>query len=447
MMYPIRNRFALLAALAAGVASTAPTPLASAQQILAASFQPPNNSDAANLDPDPLLSGILRIDLATGLADPFIDVGTAGLQEPTAIAVGPRDGRIYVGSNASGQIFVFDGQTGAPIEDPTRGISGGQWLTLGDVGVAGLAFDSEGLLYASAAPALNPSQGFIARLDAEGGTRLADAISVIEAPGGMTFDANGALIAAEGAFFAPGSVVRIVDGAATPVIPKATGLLDDAQAVLRAPLAGDYLRTGRVDGFDLLVWQQQFGSSEVLAGAAADGDRSGSIDAADLEVWAGQLGAEAGLLVADFLGLSTLEEIRGNRLVRVDSDGSNLEVLAIVPPDVPSVPPPGVFLLSNFPSGLLLTEQQTIVVSALGLTNRPDNRGSLQEFDAEGNLLRTISGNLPPISAIAWAPIPFFSSIEIPEPTGFGLALWGAVLGILRRHSPDRQRRLQIPCL
>jgi glucose/arabinose dehydrogenase len=57
--------------------------------------------------------------------------------------------------------------------------------------------------------------------------------------------------------------------------------------------AGDYDRSGVVDGADFLLWQRQLG----VAGpqyAGADGDGSGLVDAADLAVWSVTFGSGAG---------------------------------------------------------------------------------------------------------------------------------------------------------
>jgi len=428
---------ALLRCCVAWAAFSAQPALVRAQQLLAASFQAPNNSNPEQLDPDADLSGILQIDVATGQAATFIPVGTAGMQEPTALAIGPLDGHVYVGTNASGRIYVFDGISGEAIDDPDRGIFAGRWLDLGDVGIASVLFDDAGVLHVAAAPAQNPFAGFVARLDTASGVRLTDALSSIEYPGGMTFNSRGELIVDAGVLFTPGSIVKASGGTASTLIPNTTGQFDNAQPLVMAPLRGDYQRNGRVDGADLLAWQRGFGLAMILPGANPDGDADGFVNAGDAGVWANNFGAEAGLVFADFLGTTSIDGATGNRLMAADHDGQNLRLLGLVPPAIPQVPPPNVFLLSNFPSGMAVTPFNTLIVSSLGLANRPDNRGALHEYDAEGNLLRTIAGDLPPISAIAWAAIPMPMGAAIPEP---GAALLLAV-GWLCLSAARRQGR------
>ena len=53
---------------------------------------------------------------------------------------------------------------------------------------------------------------------------------------------------------------------------------------------GDFDEDGDVDGRDFLLWQRQFGSSAIPAGAGADGDNSGTVDGADLPIWSESYG-------------------------------------------------------------------------------------------------------------------------------------------------------------
>jgi hypothetical protein len=48
------------------------------------------------------------------------------------------------------------------------------------------------------------------------------------------------------------------------------------------PVPGDYDRNGVVDGRDLDVWRQQFGSTQ---GLNADGDQDGDVDGHDFLIW------------------------------------------------------------------------------------------------------------------------------------------------------------------
>jgi hypothetical protein len=54
---------------------------------------------------------------------------------------------------------------------------------------------------------------------------------------------------------------------------------------------GDYDGDDDVDGADLLIWQQDLGSTTELA---ADGSGNGVVDAADLELWQDNFGGGAG---------------------------------------------------------------------------------------------------------------------------------------------------------
>ena len=396
------------------------------QDLLAASFFPAAGDD----DPRGNIDGVFKIDLATGEAQPFIPEGTAGLVGPASIAVGPHDGHIYVGSNASGQIYVFDGQSGQPLTDANRGIVDGLFADVGaGVGIASLAFDVTNILHVSASPGLDVTQGFVARIDGENGARLTDAVPVIEFPNGLALTSDNRMLVAEGDLFTPGSVVAAVDGEVTTFIADDNGQFADANAMLQLPPPGDYDLDGDVDGGSFLHWQGTFGAAAEPAGSGADGNENGIIDAGDLEVWQANLGASGDILVADFLGHQVIGEVKGNPIIRFDAEGQNPELWNIVGPHIPDVPPPGVFLLSNFPSQLLLTDDRTVLLGTLGLTNRPENRGAVFEYDVHGDLLRTIADDLPPISSIALAPPATGAGAPIPEPAAGLLAILALLAG------------------
>src|SRR5262249_47235836 len=59
---------------------------------------------------------------------------------------------------------------------------------------------------------------------------------------------------------------------------------------------------------------------------------------------------------------------------------------------------------SNFPSDIKFDPDGNVIVSVLGATNPPDNRGALLRYDLNGNLLETIKSGLHPIGAIDWSP-------------------------------------------
>jgi hypothetical protein len=70
----------------------------------------------------------------------------------------------------------------------------------------------------------------------------------------------------------------------------------------------------------------------------------------------------------------------------------------------------------------VLSPRGTLLVSTLGLTRRPDNRGSILEYDRDGTLLGVLAEGLPPISGIALAPATI-DVAAIPEPTALVLTI------------------------
>jgi len=67
-----------------------------------------------------------------------------------------------------------------------------------------------------------------------------------------------------------------------------------------APASADFNASGRIDGFDFLIWQRGFGASGAAATPAngnADGDSD--VDAADLDVWRSQFGNPAVVSTAE----------------------------------------------------------------------------------------------------------------------------------------------------
>ena len=115
-----------------------------------------------------------------------------------------------------------------------------------------------------------------------------------------------------------------------------------------------------------------------------------------------------------------------NRIMSFALDGTDGQTFAVLPPDIPNPLPPLADFPSNSPSEILLTEDGTLLVSTLGLTRRPDNRGALLEYDLDGNLLQTFVDGLPPLSGIALAPTILI--VPIPEPTTLLLSSIGLCL-------------------
>src|SRR5262249_50175742 len=114
----------------------------------------------------------------------FIPMGTAGLNHPLGLLIGPRDGLLYVSNLETNQVFRFDADTGdyvdavvdgdSQVQDPAGIISGpdrklylantgnnrilrydvsqpgspGELVAdLGTMGVTGMVFGPDGLLY------------------------------------------------------------------------------------------------------------------------------------------------------------------------------------------------------------------------------------------------------------------------------------------------------------
>lgn len=296
----------------------------------------------ADGDPQLALNGVIKIDLETGAVTPFIFLGTANLFYPSDVQVGP-DNNLYV-SSLAGFILKFDAQTGAPLPSTIPSEFGGfPGLFAGtDGGANAIGFGPDGYLYTATAG--TEAGGGIAMYDPATGAPLGNAITGLASPDVVAFDANGALVYDSGEYRSPGYVARLSGGETTTLIPTGTAGFDNASSVLFTP----------------------------------SGETPGR------------------MLVSDFIG---------NQIISVAMDGSDIQPFATIPPAIPDPLPPGVDPrdASNFPSEMLLTGSNTVIVSTFGLTQRPDNRGSLLEYDLQGNLLRTIVSNIPPISGIAFA--------------------------------------------
>jgi sugar lactone lactonase YvrE len=90
-------------------------------------------------------------------------------------------------------------------------------------------------------------------------------------------------------------------------------------------------------------------------------------------------------------------DLEGSYVARFAADGTFLGPFAVTPP---AQTPPN----SNFPSDIKLDPDGNVIVSLLGLTNPPDNRGALLRYDLNGNLLQMIKSGLQPIGGIDWSP-------------------------------------------
>jgi hypothetical protein len=107
--------------------------------------------------------------------------------------------------------------------------------------------------------------------------------------------------------------------------------------------------------------------------------------------------ADDSLLIVDLVA---------NYIAHYDANGFPLSPFAFIQP---SIAPPG----SNFPSDIKLDPDGNIIISALGSTNPPDNRGALWRYDVNGNILdpdndmtpnEPIVSGLEPIGGIDWTP-------------------------------------------
>ena len=101
------------------------------------------------------------------------------------------------------------------------------------------------------------------------------------------------------------------------------------------------------------------------------------------------------LLVADLLG---------NYVGRFDNGGFGFAPFAFIPPEIPDPLPPGVLVPSNNPSDLDFDENGNVLISVLGLTSPPDNRGALLRYALDGTPLAPLAEDLEPVGAIAWTP-------------------------------------------
>lgn len=266
---------------------------------------------------------------------------SADLTYPTGVAVGSNS-RIYVSSQATGEILWYDGPTGNPLPhsaEASGNVRDGLFVYLETAAPAQLAFGPDGNLYVS------EFFGTSVRVyDPTSGARLADAATGLESAGGLAFAANGDLLVGDGFVMAAGQTARIVrvhNGVQTTF-----GISD--QGYLSSPSALQFLPNGD-------------------------------------------------LLVVDLLG---------NYIARFDATGEQFAVFAVIPPTMPEPLPPGVFVASNNPSDIDFDPDGNIVVSVLGLTYPPDNRGALLRYDLNGNLLETIEDQLEPIGGIAWTSNP-----------------------------------------
>ncbi|TWT47286.1 hypothetical protein [Botrimarina hoheduenensis] len=402
-------RYALRALLLSATLTTAPNaPNADARHVFATTFYQFGNVPAG--DPDPTLNGVIKIDLDTGVATPFIAEVPNQFQLLTDVAVGPHDGLVYV-SSLFGTISRFNATTGAAVDT----------FAFFDGGVNTLRFADDGTLYA----AVNNNQtgvGDIVRYDPSG-VRQPDIATGLTFPSGIALDAAGEVYVATGDVGGPGQVRRIDAGAGNPLVLGSElpgSLIGGASGLTYVPAQGDYDADNDVDTDDYAAWQAAYGA------LGADGNADGLVDVADYTVWRDNVGQEGRLIItdfdfnSDFMGGVTGT---GNELVEWGLASQSGGTFATIPIALPTVlPPPPNGWPTNFPSEALLTPERTLLVSTSGPTQRPLNNGAVLEYDLEGNLLGIIRTNLPPLTGIALVPEPILVS-AIPEPTTAVIAL------------------------
>lgn len=99
-------------------------------------------------------------------------------------------------------------------------------------------------------------------------------------------------------------------------------------------------------------------------------------------------------------------DLIANYVAHYDANGLPLMPFAFIQP--PLAPP-----ASNFPSDIKLDPDGNLIISVLGETNPPDNRGALWRYDLSGNIIdpdndgipnEPIVSGLEPIGGIDWTP-------------------------------------------
>ncbi|QDT67422.1 hypothetical protein MalM25_03200 [Planctomycetes bacterium MalM25] len=388
----------LACALALLTAFSTPTPSVAYEVFATSIFSP------VDPDPDPGLTGLLKIDTDTGVATTLVAESVGGLTSPTDVVFASDTNTVYV-STQNGYIWHYDATTGAPHDSLVVGQPTGVFALLPTAGfmdgVNSLLLDDDELLAATAFGAITP-------FDLATGAQQADLATGLVFPSGLSKTPGGAILASTGnplgEIPTPGTIVQVANGMVTTLVDEmaSPGVFPASNPTVVTP-AADYDGDGVVTTADYDTWEALYASGNPLA----DGNRDGAVDAADYTLWRDSLGEEARILVTDLFT---------NQVVGFDLDGSAGAHFALIPPFPlpPEVDP------TNSPSELLVSPEGTLLVSTLGPTRRPDNRGALHEFDRNGNHLRTIVDGLPALSGIALAPAA--APAVIPEPSTLLLA-------------------------
>lgn len=297
-------------------------------------------------------NGVFRINDQTGAFLPNdipggFPTGSAGLAFASGVTVGP-DGNIYVSSQGTGQILFYSGITGAPLTQPAPGSTMGVFATLVDAtspmpGPSHLLFGPDGHLYVSD---FNSTR--VRKFNGTTGAVMPDAGTAFTQAGGLAFGPDGDLYIGD---FSGANVIRMHNG-----IPQ----------IFVAPQAGGL-----------------FTPTSLLFTAKGE------------------------LLVVD---------VYGNQVLKYDSNGQPVPRFApadtnhehplpfiVLPPDIPpNWQDLGATAPTNSPSDIAFDKDGNLVISVLGLTYPPDNRGAIYRYDLDGNLLATITTGIPPIGGIAF---------------------------------------------
>ncbi|MCE9547609.1 MAG: PEP-CTERM sorting domain-containing protein [Planctomycetia bacterium] len=307
-------------------------------------------------------------DNGTRVPGHFIASDSAGLYQPSGIAIGP-DGNIYVSSLAhtgagntqvNSQVLVYD-RNGQPVGDGIYGDVGSS------IRLASLAFGPTGLLYVSSLPDLgsSPVTVFNGLSDSPAGTILgADAF----APSAVTVDANGNLFVAN---FVDGTIYRVT--------------------------ASNLTNPGAFNSSFLIPY-----AIDPLVGAIPGGM---------------VMGDDGSLYV-------TL--VYGNAVIKVApgvNQQTGLHDVSLLYFDTDFIPPsPGSSFGTNALSGIIFDQDGKLIVSKLGPSNPGDGiypLGGLFNLTTDTAVRLNLAIPIPPASALA------LFETGVPEPSTAALGLLG----------------------